>query len=321
MYISELAPEREPQYDEMALQYGTIFCTTQWANLFAGRIKRYGIYDKGGSLAGGFYTYLEKKFGFSVYRNPPFTPSVGFFARIGSSNPAAVIDEWKKILSVTADFIEGESFTLVMCSFDAKIIDMQPFIWKGFKVSPRYTYILDLSITNDDMWKRLSHERRKNIVKGAKDGLVVKIIHDFTIIKDLVLKTYSRQSKEANEFYLNKILFEFADDSNSISFATFQGGQPIACSFCVYDRSTAYYIIGGYDSQQKHHGAGALSMWAAINYAKEAGLRYFDFEGSMSPQIERYFRGFGGQLTPYYQIAKTSLPLELLLKFYRRDLF
>ena len=62
-------------------------------------------------------------------------------------------------------------------------------------------------------------------------------------------------------------------------------------------------------------------MWEAIKFAKKLGIKYFDFEGSMVPQIERYFRGFGGKLTPYYRINKAKLPLEILLKFYRRELF
>ena len=44
------------------------------------------------------------------------------------------------------------------------------------------------------------------------------------------------------------------------------------------------------DSKNKHHGAGALSMWGAIKCAKDLGIKYFDFEGSMVAQIERYFR-------------------------------
>jgi hypothetical protein len=52
------------------------------------------------------------------------------------------------------------------------------------------------------------------------------------------------------------------------------------------------------------------------------GIKYFDFEGSMLPQIEIFFRGFGGQLVPYYnRINKAKLPLEILLKFYKRELF
>ena len=89
----------------------------------------------------------------------------------------------------------------------------------------------------------------------------------------------------------------------------------------MYDKITTYYLLGGYDFENKHHGAGPLVIWESIKYSKEIGLKYFDFEGSMVPQIEKHFRGFGGKLTPYYRINKARLPLEILLKFLKRELF
>ena len=47
----------------------------------------------------------------------------------------------------------------------------------------------------------------------------------------------------------------------------------------------------------------------------------FKKERQSLPQIERYFRGFGGQLTPYYRVNKASLPIEILLKFIKREIF
>ena len=109
--------------------------------------------------------------------------------------------------------------------------------------------------------------------------------------------------------------------NNSFSFISFQNDKPIAIVFCVYDKNTAYYLLGDYDRKKSHHGAGALTMWETIKYSKGLGLRSFDFEGFMVSQIERYFRGFGGTLIPYYRINKAKLPLEILLKLFKRELF
>ena len=62
-------------------------------------------------------------------------------------------------------------------------------------------------------------------------------------------------------------------------------------------------------------------MIESIRHAKELGLKTFDFEGSVIPAIERYFRGFGGKLTPYYRVNKAWLPLEMALKLVKRQLF
>lgn len=137
----------------------------------------------------------------------------------------------------------------------------------------------------------MSVVKRNDINKALRDGLIAKHYDNLEIVKSLVLKTFLRQNKKTNQYYLNKVLFEFANKDNSFSFVSFQNNKPIAVVFCVYDKSTAYYLLGGYDSKNSHHGAGALAMREAIKFAKKLGIKYFDFEGSMLPQIERYFRG------------------------------
>ncbi len=320
MNISEIQKKDEPAFDAMALEYGTLFIGSQWTSIFNG-VRRYGIYNKGQELIGGFITYREKKFGLSIYRNPPYTPDIGPFLKVDASNPVSIMDNWKKALSLIADFLEQLPYSVMSFAVNPNTLDMQPFIWKKFKVIPGYTYILDLSKSVDDIWKGMSNERRKNINKGLKDSLSTQKADNLEIVRSLVLKTYSRQEKTTNEFYLNKVLFDYANDNNSFSYVTYQNDRPIACTFCIFDKKTVYYLLGGYDSNRKHHGAGAMAMWESIKYAKDSGLLYFDFEGSMNQNIEKYFRGFGGQLTPYYRINKAKLPLEIIMKFFKRELF
>ncbi len=321
MKIKQLTFSDEQKYDELVSSFGTIFNTIKWNKIFEEKNQIYGIYDKGDNLIGGFHLYKQKKYGFAIYRNPPFTPTIGPFFQIKAKNLVVVMNKWKEILSLMADFFEKLSYSVISISLNKNIVDTQPFIWRKFKVIPGYTYIIDLEKSTQDIRKEMSVVRRNDINKALRDELIAKYNDNLEIVKSLVLKTYLRQNKKTNQYYLNKVIFEFAKKNNSFSFVTFQNNKPIAIVFCVYDTSTAYYLLGGYDSKNSHHGAGALAMWEAIKFAKKIGLKYFDFEGSMVPQIERYFRGFGGQLTPYYRINKAKLPLEILLKFYRRELF
>ena len=40
-----------------------------------------------------------------------------------------------------------------------------------------------------------------------------------------------------------------------------------------------------------------------IELAESLDARSFDFEGSMMPNVERFFRGFGGQLINYGSVS------------------
>lgn len=313
--------ERLQEYNELAKNVGCVFNTIDWLALFNESIEIYGIYDKGGNLIGGFSLYKEKKLCFKIYRNPPFTPYIGPFLRMGAKNPVSILDAWKKVITTIADFIDNLSYSIVSISLNKDVRDTQPFIWNKFKVNPRYTYILTLQKNIDNLFEEMSAERRNDIRKAIRDNISVEKVKDFEIVKLLVTKTFHRQNKKINEYFLNKILFQFAKEENSYAFVSFKNNIPISTVFCIYDKKTAYYLLGGYDYENKHHGAGALAVWESIKYAKSLGLKYFDFEGSMVPDIEKFFRGFGGQLTPYFRISKASLPLEILLKFYKRGLF
>ncbi len=321
MDIRELAPADHQKYNELVGLYGSVFNTLQWIKLFGKDIRNYGIYDKGDELIGGFFIYTGKKYGVPIYCNPPLTPSVGPFLKIESTNPVKVLDKYKQVISLISEFMDKMNCPVISISFDKSIIDMQPFIWRDFKVIPHYTYVVGLVKSVEDIWKRMSTDRRNNITKGTKDGLVVEKTSDHAIIRSLVLKTFSRQKMAIDDTFINKVLFDFANDSNSLAFVASSDGDPIACEFCVRDNKTAYGLLAGYDSENKHRGAGALCIWEAIKYSKQLGLTHFDFSGSMVPDIELYLRGFGGELRPYYRANKAILPLEIALKFFKRRLF
>ena len=91
-------------------------------------------------------------------------------------------------------------------------------------------------------------------------------------------------------------------------------GKAIAAVYIVWDEKRSYYLLGGYDAEESHHGASALAMWEAIRFTKEElGLKEFDFEGSMVPSIEMFFRKFGGTLTPYYSVRWMKPYVKLAL--------
>lgn len=321
MKIKKVEDKDLMRYNDLALSHGTLFDTTNWTAMFGRNVMNYGIFNHGKEMIGGFFLYRRKRYGLSILQNPCFTPAIGPFLKVDARNVTSVLAAWKEAMSLMAEFIDAVDCSIVSLSLNTVVQDMQPYIWKKFKVVPSYTYILDLSSSVDVLWCNMSHERRNDIRKGGKDGLTVQRISEYGIVKELSQKTFLRQEMRMDADGMERILKDFAKPDNSFAFVTSRNSLPIACTFCVYDKKTAYYLIGGYDDAQKHHGAGAMAMWEAIKYAKSIGLNRFDFEGSMVPQIERYFRGFGGKLTPYYRINKAKLPLEIILKFFKRELF
>ena len=299
----------------------SVFNSKDWLKIYADKILIFGIFNYNDEFIGSFFLYQQTIKGISIISNPPFSPSCGLFFINPSENIVSKYSFDKKVLTEIAVFINNQNAIIKTFSLPTNFIDTQPFFWLNYKVIPNYTYHINLKDDLNVIYENFSIERKKNIRKALKDEIIVKKADDFNTVQQLVLKTFLRKEKKVNSYYLHKILFEFANSNNSYAFIAYQNNIPIATTFCVFDNDRAYYLLGGYDNQIKHNGAGPLCMFKSIEHAKELNLKVFDFEGSMLPEVERYFRDFGGKLIPYYTLNKANKFIEILLKFKKPNIF
>lgn len=320
MQLKEIDYNTEAYY-KLHEKAGSVFNSPAWLKCFDNkRLQTFGFFDKDGKLFGAFSIYRPQ--GIDVrYKNLPFTPSIALMLLNPARNPSKSMTFEKSAMEVIADHFLRIKNAVVMFSFPARYRDMQPFIWKGYKVIPSYTYEYDLSNGIDTLMDCMAPERRNDLKKAEKDNIRIIRSFDYNTVLDLVRKTHIRNKKALNEKQINRILFEFADPSNSFSFIAYNHDIPVACSFCVHDKVTSYYLLGGYDDTFKHAGAGALAVWNAVKHSAELGLKTFDFEGSMLVPVEKYFRGFGAKLTDYYTVNRAIAPVEIILKIINRSVF
>jgi hypothetical protein len=82
--------------------------------------------------------------------------------------------------------------------------------------------------------------------------------------------------------------------------------------WAVWDRHGAYYLLAGADPDLRTSGASSLLAWEAIVRARDH-TDVFDFHGSMLQPVERFFRAFGAQQTPYLSVTRMSPALRLAL--------
>lgn len=320
MEIKQIENTRDEAYLQLVSECGTLFHQPEWLALGGASLKLYGIYTPGG-LTGAFFAEESTRLGIRLTRVPSFTPHCGLIFRTQASNASKALSEEKKMASVVAQFADRHAFGITSLSFPPTFRDMQPFAWRSFKTVVQYTYQFDLTPSGWSPENNMSPEHRNLVRKALKDGLVCKQVNDYSIIESLVLKSFDRKQATISRTKLSDILHRFARPVNSYAFVTYKGDIPVSTAFCVYDGRAAYYLLGGYDPSHKHAGAGILCLQQCIDHAKESGLQLFDFEGSMLPEVEKFFRGFGAALVPYYVANKAWWPLEVLLKWRKRSWF
>jgi hypothetical protein len=321
MYVREINKDHRDKYNKLFASTA-VFDSFNWKEKVHGNaLKVYGIFEEDGQMLGAFHLFHEKKAGFNFIKTPHYIPHIGLVYANRTQNEANSLSFNKKIIEQICEFLGNSSYGVISIAFPPGIADMQPFIWKKFKVIPNYTYRMNLSLSADEIEKRYSPEHRNSIKKALKDGVEVKACEDYTLVKKMILRTFEQKSEKLSETNIDSILFGIADRGNSFAFTASLNNEVIAAAFCLYDANYCYYLLGGYSNESKQHGAGVLCVHNSILKAKQLGVPVFDFEGSMIKEVERYFRSFGGELVPYYTVNKAKLPFEMILKFIKREQF
>jgi hypothetical protein len=84
----------------------------------------------------------------------------------------------------------------------------------------------------------------------------------------------------------------------------------------VLDSTVAYSLFSGGFKEHRSLGVNSLVTFKMINYIfSEENINIFDFEGSVYPEFEYFFRSFNAVQTPYFEVWKT--PSWLLRQYFR----
>jgi hypothetical protein len=299
-----------------------VFAGKKWLSVYGDALTLIGIYKDEHQLIGGFYFLNTKKYGFTFLKLPPYTPHCGLFFMSDSKNHSSVNNFSKEVMNGVCDFITAQKSALTVLAFPSAIIDFQPFIWNKYKVVPNYTYRIDLQKTIEEIKSNFDSRNRNVINKAIKEEVLVT---ENALGKEELFQFFmdSLNTTDATiyEKELKNIFMTFSDEGNSFSVVAKKGDELLGVVFCVYDKNNCYYLLGGVNKKSGVQGVNNLLVLKSIEKAKALGCTTFDFEGSMLKGVEKFFRSFGPELVPYFTVNKASLPLEILLKFKKRELF
>lgn len=261
---------------------------------------------------------LRKRYGFTLLGQPALTQTLGPWLRESSGKSSTKLAQQKDWLQ--ALIAQLPDFAHYTQNWNWKIGNWLPFYWANFQQTTHYTYILDQLGDEKVLWQGLQENIRGDI-KKASSRFNLRVREDLTVDDFLVLNrmTFARQKMALpyTEAFVHKL--DQACDSRQarkIFIAEDEQGRRHAGVYMVWDANSAYYLMGGGDPELRNSGATSLCMWAAIKFAATVSQR-FDFEGSMIEPVEKFFRAFGAQQTPYFSISKTTSPILKTIFFLR----
>lgn len=243
---------------------------------------------------------------------PPYTQTLGpWFSTPSEDTKYTTLLGQRQAYCKT--FLETlKAYPHFLQNFSYHITDWLPFYWANYQQTTRYTYLLKDISNPEEIWENMSSHIRRNIVK-ARDK------HHITIKKGISVEEFVKvhtQTFERQEIAVpgnlrileNLILACRQRGQGDLWGAYDEKGRLHAGSFTVWQESSAWYLAGGGNPELRDSGAHSLLLWESIRQLS-AVSRQFDFEGSMLPGVERFFREFGATQMPYFTITKGNLSL------------
>ena len=160
------------------------------------------------------------------------------------------------------------------------------------------------------VWENTLENLKTDIRKAQKRfKLSVNSKHSIKEFIRLNRMTFERQGKTPP--YEEELIIKINNECNYRNcgrcfYAEDHKGNLHSAVYIVWDENSAYYLWGGSDPKFRNSGANSYCLWEAIKFSSSV-TKAFDFEGSILKPIEKYFRSFGGKLTPYFHVYKTNI--------------
>lgn len=227
----------------------------------------------------------------------------------------ATLQAWKKDLTQLAKQ-QKCSFVRVRPQILDTIENRKIFETLGFKVAPMHltadlTLQLNLESTPTELLAQMRKSTRYEIKKSEKLGIKISISND----PDEINTFYQHQLELANKHgfvpfsfqFLHEQFKIFAQDNQVLLFHASLENKLLSTAFVIYYGQEAVYHYGiSTPDNQKLPGAYA-AQWAAINQARERGLKRYNFWGIAPKEatqhrfagVSLFKRGFGGQEVAY----------------------
>ena len=248
----------------------------------------------------------RQKFGFKTLSEPILTPFCGvwFRQKTFKRRHEAIFYEKKHLQKLIQQLPSAHRYSFRL---HVSLKDWQPFYWAGWQQETRYTYRLNIENLTT-VFENFNENTKRNIRKSAQN-FTIDNGDNFDKFLEINALTYQRQQIKnpipvQTWQSVEQVLAE--KNARSILFAKNTEGSSEAAIYVIFDNSTAYYLAGGSTELGRSKGAMHGLLWQAIQEAAAHGCTVFDFEGSMLQGVEPFFRGFGGELTPYFRVFKYS---------------
>lgn len=308
MLIREILPKEQPLFDQMAKHPLQSYAWGEFRKKSGVQVERLGFFDQG---------RLQKVLQMSFHQVPFLNRYVGYYPKgfTPDADQMAALQQLAKKYNAIA--IKMEPDTLKDLSIDTKQHPSVQFLKQyqvedGRPLFTKYTFKLDLTPSEDELFAACSSKTRYNIRLAQKKGVQVaedsseQGLTDYLRILD---ETTKRQGFYAHTPEYFKTMWQTLKDSGMMRiFKASLDGEILVTWIVFVFNGQLYYPYGASSSLYREVMASNLMMWEVIRFGKSMGCTSFDMWGALGPEpdekspwygFHRFKKGYGGQLVEF----------------------
>jgi hypothetical protein len=240
-----------------------------------------------------------------MMRNPRLTPYIGPHVFFPPDIKASKRDSYEyEVMEQLLDALPDADVWRLSLTPGIKQAGL--FRRAGLKLEVQQTFLCELDESEQEIFQHFREPLRRNLRASEKELIIteepaaVAMLYGFqkvTLDEKRVVQAYT-------ETHLQALLDACIANNSGTIWVAREGRQVQAIIWNVWDAEKSYYFMGGKNPATDNSKAMSALLWHCIKEAKRRGNKVFDFEGSMDPGVERFFRSFGARRELYLVLKR-----------------
>jgi hypothetical protein len=197
--------------------------------------------------------------------------------------------------------------------------DPRPFIWNDFELTPRYTYLVDLTPSEDDLLSSFSSDARRNI-RTDEDAYSIEEAGPAGV-RQIIEQVRSRHEEQGEAY---RVTPEFVNDLRDRlpegrvrPYVCRIDGEFVGGMITLTHGDTVHRWQGGAKTDSDVP-VNDLIDWRIMRDAKERGYERYNLVGANNDRLCGYKSKFSPSVAEYYSLERSSLQMRVAARLYNR---
>ena len=285
------------------------------------------VVREGGGWAATFPVFEARRGPFRICMSPP--PGLGIpflgpsvWVPLGS-RPSHTEGFWRQLVRSSVERVDQRGrHHLTRIILSPHFQDLRPFLWSGFRSTPKYRYAIDLRPTPEAILASFQQEARKWIRRATgeltfREGALPEAL-------SIVRGTGRRYEEQGRSYGVTptfiKDLFESVPSGSLRSFVVERSGTFVTGLMVVTEDRFVRLWQGGHRPEAEEPGATEFLFWSTMLWAREQGHHTFEILGANTPQLVRFKLKFNPELRAHYLVERSTRLANLAMHARHRRL-